>query len=158
MTSYNISELPTPYRSAGAPPLGAHEGTVTPPVPPTPTGLTYFSGASIGSEQKPALWVYHFDAAGGSSADKLFEKQVGDELSVTINGTTQTLAITSREEGEDEGIIYAEIGIGEFSADVPIIFICPQVEDGVWSYYPDILYRSAEEIPGGVTLVIADPS
>lgn len=94
MTSFRLSELPIPYRSAGASPLGTHEGTVTPPeppdppTPPTPTGKVYFSGTSTSVQQDGGLYIYMFDPTGGSYADDLVSKQVGDEMLVTIDGTT----------------------------------------------------------------------
>ena len=152
MTSFRLSELPTPYRSAGASPLGTHEGTVTPPeppTPPTPTGKVYFSGTSTSVQQDGGLYIYMFDTAGGSYADDLVSKQVGDEMIVTIDGTTQTLEVTMNDVGEKA----TEIAIGWLAEEVPIVFI-----GIVAGEYAMVACYSAAEVPGGVTMTIADPS
>ena len=156
MTTYSIDSLPIPVKTAGTSPLGTHEGTVTPPEPPTPTGTVYFSGKSTGSSPRDTYYEYYFDGAAAEHADKFFDKKVGDEVAVTVNGSTQTLAVYVREEGEDEGVIYAETGVGMFAEDIATLALCPQVEDGAWSYYGNIVYISAVEVPGGITLTIAD--
>lgn len=157
MTSFRLSELPTPYRTSGASPLGTHEGTVTPPEPPTPTGLTYFSGTNVDVTRQDGWYMYPFDPAGSSNVSALAAKQEGDELSVTINGTTQTIAIAARIEEHDDSVIYVDLSIGMNAPTVPLIVVNTQSEDDVWSCTA-VGYVSAEEIPGGVTLVIADPS
>lgn len=152
MTSYNISELPIPYRSAGASPLGTHEGTVTPPeppTPPTPTGKVYFSGTSVDVTRQDSWYVYMFDPADGSNASDLTAKQVGDEMLVTIDGTTQTLEVTMNDVGEKA----IEIAIGWASEVVPLVFIGIAAGE-----YAMVAYYSATEIPGGVTMTIADPA
>ncbi len=150
MTSFRLSELPIPYRSTGASPLGTHEGTVTPPeppVPPTPTGKVYFSGTSTSVQQDGGLYIYTFDPAGGSNVDDLIAKQVGDELSMTVDGTTQTIAITMNEAGE-EGI---EIGLGEIAEDTPAVFFA--IVDGALAM---ITYLSFDGASSPVSLTVAE--
>ena len=150
MTSFRLSELPIPYRSAGASPLGTHEGTVTPPeppTPPTPTGKVYFSGTSTSVQQDGGLYIYTFDPAGGSNVDDLIAKQVGDELSMTVDGTTQTIAITMNEAGE-EGV---EIGLGELVEDTPVVFFA--IVDGAFAM---ITYLSFDEASAPVSLTVAE--
>ena len=159
MTSFRLSELPIPYRSAGASPLGTHEGTVTPPeppTPPTPTGLTYFSGTSIGYMQEEADYAYDFTASAAEHADKFIEKEVGDELAVTINGTKQTIAISNKDEYEEDGVVYYDILVGMLTDEMPLVLVSMSLADGVYAYEA-IVYRSLAEIPS-VTLVIADPA
>lgn len=157
MTSYRLSELPTPYRSTGASPLGAHEGTVTPPdppTPPTPTAKTYFSGASVDVNRQDAWYMFIFDPADGSNASDLAAKQVGDELSVTVNGTTQTLAVTSRE-GDSWNV---DLYLGENAPTVPLVVLNVYNEDDahqIWMF-ETIGYVSASDIPGGVTMTVAE--
>lgn len=152
MTSFRLSELPTPYRSAGASPLGTHEGTVTPPeppTPPTPTGKVYFSGTSTSVQQDGGLYIYMFDTAGGSYADDLVSKQVGDEMIVTIDGTTQTLEVTMNDVGEKA----TEIAIGWLAEEVPIVFI-----GIVAGEYAMVACYSHDEASAPVSLTVADPS
>jgi hypothetical protein len=160
MTTYSIDSLPIPYRSAGASPLGTHEGSVTPPEPPeppTPTGLTYFSGKKTEAQEAYGVWVYMFDPSSGEHAEDFYGKKVGDEVKVTANGTIQNLAIANREEGEEGGEIYADFDIGVLNEDFPVLIVTPVKDtDNVWSF-GSINYVSLAEIPGGVTLVIADP-
>lgn len=155
MTSFRLSELPTPYRSAGASPLGTHEGTVTPPeppdppTPPTPTGKVYFSGTSTNVQQDGGLYIYTFDPAGGSYADDLIAKQVGDEMLVTIDGTTQTLEVTMNDVGEEA----TEIAIGWLAEEVPLVFV-----GIVAGEYAMVMYFSYDEASAPVSLTVADPS
>lgn len=156
MTSFRLSELPTPYRSAGASPLGTHEGTITPPeppTPPTPTGKVYFSGTSVDVTRQDAWYMFAFDPADGSNISDLAAKQVGDELSVTINGTTQMIAVVNRQSDVD----YTNLVIGMNAPEVPLIMANMWYDDDVWSFN-QIMYISAEDIPDGVTMTIADPS
>ena len=162
MTSYRLSELPTPYRSAGASPLGAHEGTVTPPeppTPPTPTAKTYFSGTTSNAVEQGGMHVYMFDPSTGEHAHDFYDKQVGDELSVTINGTAQTLAIAGREPGEEGGEVFADFDIGQLEEDIPLVMVnvVAHVGEDDWAF-GSFSYISLAEIPGGVTMTIADPS
>lgn len=162
MTSFRLSELPIPYRSAGASPLGAHEGTVTPPeppTPPTPTGKTYFSGTSANVQQQGGLYIYMFDPSSGEYAHDFYEKQEGDELSVTVNGTTQTLSITGKEPGEEGGEVFADFDIGQLEEDIPLVManVVAHVGEDDWTF-GSLSYISTAEIPGGVTMTIADPA
>lgn len=150
MTSFRLSELPTPYRSAGASPLGAHEGTVTPPeppTPPTPTGKVYFSGTSTSVQQDGGLYIYMFDPAGGSNVDDLIAKQVGDEMLVTIDGTTQTLEVTMNDVGEEA----TEIAIGWLAEEVPIVIVAI-----VAGEYAMVLHYSYDEASAPVSLTVAE--
>ena len=165
MTTYKISELPIPYRSAGAPPLGTHEGASTPPEPPTPptppapTGTVYFSGTSIDSEEVYAgHYAYFFDASGSEHADVLYEKQVGDELSVTVNGVEQIIPIILREPFEEDSEAGANMAIGLLDEEFPIVSGTPihHIGEDDWSISA-LTYYSTTEIAAGVTLKIADP-
>lgn len=150
MTSFRLSELPTPYRSAGASPLGTHEGTVTPPeppTPPTPTGKVYFSGTSTNVQQDGGLYIYTFDPAGGSNVDDLIAKQVGDELSMTVDGTTQTIAVTRNDVGEE----VIEVGLGEIAEDTPVVHFA--IVDGALVF---IAYLSFDEASAPVSLTVAE--
>lgn len=156
MTSYRLSELPTPGKTVGMP-AGCVLGEAE---PPTPTGTVFFSGSSVDVQEWEGLYVYNFDLTDGDNADALFGKQVGDELVVTVNGSAQTMPIIAREEDETPGgVTYAEMGIGEIAEEVPAVQILPQYdpESGIWSYM-GVNYLSLEEIPGGVTLEISDPA
>ena len=159
MTSFRLSELPTPYRSTGASPLGTHEGTVTPPEPPTPPtptpGLSYFSGTSTEREQDgPSTYSFIFDVSDFENADEFFAKQVGDPIFVTVDGVKFNWKIVDREVEEDL------VGITvEFRQDNPVHAYVGFEPDG-GSFAPIVVAYSytGDNPPETVTLTIADPS
>ena len=160
MTSYRLSELPIPSRSAGMSAAGNRFDAVEPPVPPeppTPTGRVYFSGTSVDVAQDMGAYIYMFDQVDGGNTEAFYEKQVGDELSVTVNGTAQTIAITFREEFGDEYEHGANFFVGQLTEEIPLVTASAvnSLELGTWGL--NVTYLSLEEIPGGVTLEIADP-
>lgn len=159
MTSFRLSELPIPYRSAGASPLGTHEGTVTPPeppTPPTPTGKTYFSGTSTEREQiGPTAYGYIFDASAFENADAFFAIADGSPLSVVLNGAELGWKIQRHEVvGELTNIIIAE---DDFltGGSLNVGF----TDDGGGRVL-DLVYFTidTDNPPESATLVIADPS
>ena len=153
MTTYSIDSLPIPVKTAGTSPLGAREGTVTPPEPPTPPtpALTYFSGKSESYEDTGyGQYAYWYDPSTFEHADKFVEKQIGDPVSVTIDGTPHAWAVDYRE--EDSGWYDLVIADPQDQQQgKPCIDI--QFTDGAAS---NVEYYDAQEIPGGITLTIAD--
>lgn len=163
MTSFKLSELPIPYRSAGASPLGTHEGTVTPPeppTPPTPTGKVYFSGTSTNVLPVPDGFDYVFDPTALQNVEEFLAKQVGDELSVTINGAVNAWKLIAIDPYEEDGVTHTSYYIaasGSSMFDVPKVNVSFTDEGGQTApEYVD--YVTADEIPDGVTLTIADPA
>lgn len=153
MTSYRLSELPTPGKTVGMP-AGCVLGEVE---PPTPTGTVFFSGSSVDVQEEDGLYLYSFDVADGDNADTLRDRQLGDELVVAVNGSAQTLPITMRVGGEPPDTTHIEMGIGELAEEVPVVSISMEAPHDIW-LYSGFIYVSLEEIPGGVTLEIADPA
>lgn len=155
MTSFRLSELPTPCTSAGFPAgCTLAEGGPTPP-----TAKTYFSGTNNNMVEQGGMYAYVFDPSTGEYAHDFYDKQVDDELSVTINGTAQTLSITGRESGEGDSEVFADFDIRQPGEDFPLVKVnvFAYVGEDDWTF-GSFSYISPEEIPGGVTLVIADPS
>ena len=142
MTSFRLSELPTPCVTAGFP-AGCTLGEAQ------PTGKVYFSGTSTSVQQDGGLYIYTFDTAGGSDAEDLIAKQVGDEMLVTIDGTTQTLEVTMNDVGEEA----TEFTIGWLAEEIPLVFI-----GIVAGEYAMVAYYSYDEASAPVTMTIADPS
>lgn len=161
MTSFRLSELPTPYRSAGASPLGTHEGTVTPPEPPdppTPTGKVYFSGSSNDFADEGGVYCYSFDATTGEHAGDLAAKQIGDEVKVTANGISENIAVTDRVEQEFDSDIMVNTFIGTVTDEYPVVRVIALCVGGAWSFIGSMEYATTTEAPDGVTLTLADPS
>ena len=148
MTTYSIDGLPIPYRSAGASPLGTHEGTVTPPEPPTPTGTVYFSGKSDYYGHRGEQYYYSFDQSAFEHADKFIEKRLGDSVTVTVDGTPHVWAVTYFE--EDSG--WYDFIIAD--PQDPETFLEVQFSDGAATI---VEYFCADEIPDGITISIEDP-
>lgn len=158
MTSFRLSELPTPYRSTGASPLGTHEGTVTPPeppTPPTPTGKVYFSGTSTSVEPDTGDgYRYRFDTSGFENIDTFLAKEQGDTLSITVNGVANEGTIHEKIVETEDDITCTDFDIQLTGADVGVGF---ETDGGVSTCYNVLCIIGGEQLESA-TLVIADPS
>ena len=158
MTSFRLSELPIPYRSAGASPLGTHEGTVTPPEPPTPPtpghGTEYVSGLLVFEDD----CYYTGDFSLAEQPEAFFAKQIGDEIVITLGGTDYASSISDRQDDSGSGWAFSDFYFAApDGSGINSIYLSMSSEDGTTTY-TGLTMDSSNSYPDGVTVTLSDPA
>ncbi|MBO7685207.1 MAG: hypothetical protein J6V72_02415 [Kiritimatiellae bacterium] len=154
MTSYRLSELPIPSRSAGMSAAGNRFDAVEPPVPPeppTPGHGTEYVTAKLTLEDD-AYYADTFSLA--EHADDFAAKQVGDEVVITIDGVDYASSITELDESGSWIDIYFDAPDG---SGITLMYLTMTSEGGAVQY-DQINMMSENDYPDGVTVTIADPA
>lgn len=148
MTSFRLSELPTPCVTAGFP-AGCTLGEAQ------PTGKVYFSGTSTNVEPDTGDgYRYKFDTSAFENIDAFLAKEQGDMLSITVNGDASDVAIHEKIVETEDDITSTDFDIQLTGTDVGVGF---ETDGGVSTCYNVICIIGGEQLESA-TLVIADPA